>query len=134
MRPGVARGAKRCPPGRTNCRHSEQNVLLVGPSASGKTMLAKRIAIIFASLSFEEALECTEIHSVSDLLPANAALVTTGPFRSPRQSVSDASLIGGGSIPKPGEVSLAHRGTLFLDELPEFKREVLEVRRQPLED
>src|SRR5438093_2145418 len=134
MRPGVARGAKRCPPGRTNCRHSEQNVLLVGPSASGKTMLAKRIAIIFAFLSFEEALECTEIHSVSDLLPANAALVTTGPFRSPRQSVSDASLIGGGSIPKPGEVSLAHRGTLFLDELPEFKREVLEVRRQPLED
>ena len=97
-------------------------------------ILAKRIAIIFASLSFEEALECTEIHSVSDLLPGNAALVTTGPFRSPRQSVSDASLIGGGSIPKPGEVSLAHRGTLFLDELPEFKREVLEVRRQPLED
>src|SRR5207245_2642031 len=83
--------------------HSEQNVLLVGPPALGKTMLAKRIAIIFASFFFEEALECTEIHSVSDLLPANAALVTTGPFRSPRQSVSEASLIGGGSIPPPGE-------------------------------
>ena len=110
------------------------NILMIGPPGSGKTMLAQRISTILPNLTFNESLETSKIYSVMGFMPRNQGIITARPFRAPHHTISDAGLIGGGKTPKPGEVSLAHNGVLFLDEMPEFKKNVLEVMRQPMEN
>jgi magnesium chelatase family protein len=109
------------------------NRLMIGPPGGGKTMLAQRLPSILPDLAFDESLETSKVYSVMGLMPKGRGLIMTRPFRAPHHTVSDAGLIGGGQTPKPGEVSLAHNGVLFLDEMPEFKKNVLEVLRQPME-
>jgi magnesium chelatase family protein len=110
------------------------NIIMIGPPGSGKTMLAKRLPSILPPMTLQEALETTKIHSVVGGVKENTGLMSSRPFRSPHHTISDVALVGGGAYPQPGEISLSHNGVLFLDELPEFKRGVLEVMRQPLED